>query len=43
MKCTEYFTKSKIKKMIQNKSNFYELSIMTIIFLLILTLLKIFI
>lgn len=43
MKYAEHFTKSKIKEMIQNRSNFYEFSIMTIIFSLILILLKIFI
>ena len=43
MKYTEHFNKDKIKKIIQDKSNIYEFSIMTIIFLLILILLKIFI
>lgn len=43
MKYTEHFLKVKIKKLIQNSSNFYEFSIMTIIFFLILTLLKVFI
>ncbi len=43
MKYTEHFFKSKIKKLIQNSSNFYEFSIIVIIFLLILILLKIFI
>lgn len=40
MKYTAHFNKDKIKKLIQNKNNFYEYSIMTIIFLLILILLK---
>ncbi len=43
MKYAEHFIKSKIKKMIQNRSNFYEFLIMIIIFLLVLILLKIFI
>jgi hypothetical protein len=40
MKYTEHFIKSKIKKLIQNKINIYEFSIMVIIFLLVFILIK---
>ena len=41
MKYATYFSTDKIKKVVKNKMDFYEFSIMAIIFLLILILLKI--
>ena len=41
MKYAEIFNKDRIKKLIQNSSNFYEFSIMITMFILILIVLKI--
>ena len=43
MNYTAFFKKANLKKLIENNINIYEFSIMTIIFLLILILIKIFI